>query len=536
MSAKPFNLTSGRISRRQFFKYTGAATATAWLASHGLIARAQGSSGTLVWLGHQEVAGLGPNDIGPDVQSAMIYNILNPLLVMDHRAQLEPALASSYEVAADGLSYTFHLNQGVKFHDGTDFTADDVKYTFEYYSQEGEIIASRFINMASVEALDRYTVRVNMSAVNAAFLALAGTTPIVPAAYHASVGGDANFRAAPVGTGAFRVAEWRPAEYTELAAFADHFRGAPHVERLRLEVVPEPSVRYIAMLTGDAQATVWPLATEDALELAATPGFSTWYENWSSPRHIPLNNESPVLSDKRVRQAMLAAIDRQRIVDELESGLGVVASSHLAPHNPYFTTEGVPQYPFDPERARSLLDGAGWTVGSDGIRSKDGLRLSFTCTTISGDQTRRPMAELSQIFLRNVGVEMQLAEAPVASILEGLRAGTLEASLFNWTMGDLTDPSPTSSLRSNGGDNFYRYNNPEMDRLIDEGLSIADPEARKPIYARTQQIFAEDVPALCLHYPQVVNPVSDAMQGLPPMDEILLSSGVFYAGHKYSKV
>jgi len=533
VSIKQLNLASRKISRRQFFKYTGATTAGAWLASQGLFARAQGG-GTLVWLGHQEVAGIGPNDIGPDVQSAVIYNVLNPLVNQDYRAQLQPVLATSYEVAADGLSYTFHLHQGVQFHDGSELTAEDVKYTFEYYSQEGEIIASRFINMGSVEALDKYTVRINMDAVNAAFLAVACTVPIVPAAYHASVGGDANFRAAPIGTGAFRVAEYRPAEFTDLVAFPEHFRGAPLAEHVRLEVVPEPSVRYIAMLTGDAHASVWPLATEDALELAGTPGFVTWYENWSSPRHIPLNTQSPVLSDKRVRQAMLAAIDRQRIIDELESGLGVVASSHLAPHNPYFTTEGVPQYPFDPDRARSILDGAGWTAGSDGIRSKDGLRLSFTCTTISGDQTRRPMAELSQIFLRDVGVEMQLAEAPVASILEGLRQGTMEASLFNWTMGDLTDPSPTSTLRSNGGDNFYRYANPEMDRLIDEGLSIADPEARKPIYARTQQIFAEDVPALCLHYPQVVNPVSVAMQNLPNVDDILLSLGVFYDGHLYT--
>jgi peptide/nickel transport system substrate-binding protein len=154
-------------------------------------------------------------------------------------AQTAPVLASSYEVAEDGLSYTFHLNQGVLFHNGTELTSEDVTYTYEYYSREGETIASRFINMSSVEALDRYTVRVNMSAVNAAFLRNAGEVPIVPAAYHAEVG-DAGFRTAPIGTGAFSLAEWRPAEFTELVAFPDHFRGPPGVERLRLEVVPEP--------------------------------------------------------------------------------------------------------------------------------------------------------------------------------------------------------------------------------------------------------------------------------------------------------
>jgi len=528
---KPYQLTGRRISRRQFFKYTGTASATAWLLSQGLIARAQGG-GLLVWLGHQEVAGLGPNDVGPDVQSSVIYNILNPLVHIDHLAQTDPILASSYEVAEDGLSYTFHLHQGVMFHDGTELTAEDVKYTFEFYSQEGQIIANRFINMGSVEALDRYTVRVNMNAVNASFLRVAGEVPIVPAAYHAQVG-DEGFRTAPIGTGAFRVAEWRPAEYTELVAFPEHFRGPPGVERLRLEVVPEPSVRYIAMQTGDAQASVWPLTAEDALDLAAQPGFVSFNTNSSSPRFIPLNTQAPVLSDRRVRQAMMYALDRQRIVDELESGLGVVASSHLAPHNPYFTTDGVPQYPFDPERARSALEEAGWVAGSDGIRSKDGLRLSFTCTTISGDQARRPMAELSQIFLRNVGVEMQLAEAPVASILEGLRVGNIEASLFNWTMGTLTDPSPTSTLRSNGGDNFFGYRSEEMDSLIDRGLGIADAEARRPVYQRTQQLFAEDVPALCLHFNQTVNVFSEEMLNLP--EDVLVSTPVFFYGHRYER-
>ncbi len=530
MSFNPLQLAGRRISRRQFLKYSSAASATAWLASQGLIARAQGG-GVLVWLGHQEVAGLGPNDIGPDVQSAVIYNVLDPLLNINAAAEAELVLASSAEIAPDGLTYTFQLHEGVLFHDGTELTADDVKYTYDYYSQAGQTIASRFINMREVEVVDRYTVRVHMNAVNAAFYPLAGAVPIVPAAYHASVG-DEGFRAAPIGTGAFTVAEWRPAEYTELVAFPDHFRGPPGVERLRLEVVPEPSVRYIALLTGDAHATVWPLTAEDALDLAAQPGFVSFNTNSNSPRFIPLNVQVPVLSDRRVRQAMLSALDRQRIVDELEAGLGVVASSHLAPHNPYFTSEGVPQYPFDPERARSLLEEAGWTAGSDGIRVKDGQRLSFTCTTISGDQARRPMAELSQIFLRNVGVEMQLAEAPVASILEGLRLGNLEASLFNWTMGTLTDPSPTSVLTSNGGDNFSSFRNDEMDALILQGLSIADPEGRRPIYARTQQLYAEEVPALYLHYNQTVNIVSEEMLGLP--ENIVSSISLHHFGYRYS--
>ncbi len=525
-------LLSKPLSRRQFLRYSAATGIGVYLGAGSMNAWAQGTEGgTLTWLGHQEVAGLGPNDIGPDVQASVIFNVLNPLVHVNYASETEPILARSYEVAEDGLSYTFYLHEGVLFHDGSEFTAEDVKYTFETYAEPGNTVASRFIGMREVEVVDRYTARVHMDSVNAAFLRLACEVPIVPMAYHEEVGID-GFRTAPIGTGAFQVDTWRPAEFTELVAFADHFRGAPLVDRLRLEVVPEPSVRYIALLTGDAQATVWPLAVEDSLDLQGNPDFRVIGTNWNSPRFIPLNNDVPQLSDRRVRRAMLSAIDRERILNELESGIGVVASSHLAPHNPFFNPD-VPQYPFDPEHARSLLEGAGWTEGSDGIRVKDGLRLAFTCTTISGDQTRRPMAELSQIFLRAVGVDMQLAEAPVASILEGLRQGTLEASLFNWTHGALVDPDPSSTLRSDGGNNFTRYNNPEMDRLVDEGLSIVDPELRRPIYNRTQELYAEDVPALMLHYPQGLNVFSVDMTNLP--DGVLVGTPIFYRGNEYGR-
>jgi peptide/nickel transport system substrate-binding protein len=518
------------FTRRQFLKYSLATGGAAWAASHLGLSLAQ-AGGVLVWRGHQEVAGLGPNDIGPDVQASMIFNIMNPLIHVNHVAETEPILAREFEVAEDGLTYTFYLHEGVLFHDGSELTAEDVKYTFETYAQEGNTVANRFLGMREVEVVDTYTARVHMDEVNASFLRSACEVPIVPAAYHAEVGVE-GFRTQPIGTGAFRLSEWRPAEFTELVAFPEHFRGAPQLERLRLEVIPESSVAFIALQTGDVQATVWPISVEDALDLEGDPNFRVVRTNSNSPRFIPLNTDVPALAEREVRQAMMYAIDRQRIVDDLESGLGVVATSHLAPHNPFYTDD-VPQYPYDPERARVMLDEAGWVPGPDGVRSKDGVRLSFTCTTISGDQARRPMAELVQIFLRDVGVEMMLAEAPVASILQGLREGTLEASLFNWTHGTLADPSPTSTLRTGGGDNFSRYSNPEMDRLIDEGLSIADPEARRPIYEATQRLYAEDVPALYLHYNQILSVFSTEMQGLP--DEITYSTAVFFRGHEYSR-
>ena len=520
------------ISRRQFLRQSVAAGVGVYVGAHGLQAWAQGAQGgRLTWLVHHEVAGLSPDHATPTIQYAIIHNVLSPLVYVNHVAETELVLARSVELAEDGLAYTFRLHEGARFHDGSEVTAEDVKYTFEFYAQPGNVIAARFDGMREVEVVDRYTARVHMDRINAAFLRQGCETGIVPAAYHSSVGQEA-FAAAPIGAGAFRVAEWRPAEYTEIVAFPDHFRGPPNVDAIRFEVVPEASVRFIAMLTGDAQGSVWGLAVDDALELEADPRFYGYRIPSNSARQIFLNTTKPELSDRRVRQAMMFALDRERIRDDLERGLGIIASSHLAEHNPFFNPN-VPQYPFDPERARSLLDEAGWSPGSDGIRTKDGMRLSFTCTTLSGDQTRRPMAELAQIFLRDVGVEMLLAEAPLVTIQTGLLEGTMDASLFNWTHGTLVDPNPRATLHSTGGNNYMRYRSEEMDRLIDEGVSYADPDLRRPIYDRTQELFAEDVPALLLHYNQSVMPFSREQGNMP--EEATNSDPVWARGNEYTR-
>ncbi len=267
-------------------------------------------------------------------------------------------------------------------------------------------------------------------------------TSIVPAAYHAEVGEDI-YRTAPIGTGAFKLKEWRAAEYTELERFDDHFRGAPYLDGIRLDVVPEPSVRMIALQTGDAHATVWPLLVEDSIELESdAENFTVYRTLANSIKHIPLNNQLPQLSDKRVRQAMMYALDRQRIIDDLWNGAAQISHSNLSPANAVYYNNDLPQYDFDPEKAAELLDEAGWVMGDDGVREKDGEKLTFTITTITGDQARRPIAELSQLMLADVGIDVQLAEAPVASILESMRNGSMDASLFNWTYGTTPEPDP----------------------------------------------------------------------------------------------
>jgi peptide/nickel transport system substrate-binding protein len=527
-------LSHPMLNRRQFLTLTGATSFAALLAAcappgvetGGVEAPAAAApsgdtetaapGGTLIWMAHQEVAGLGPNDIGPTMQTVVIMAIHSSLMRIDTDYKIVPDLAESVEVAPDGLAYTFKLREGVKFHDESELKASDVKYTIDFYKDPANAatIQSNYTGVGSVETPDDYTVVVKMNTVNAASLVNWATLPIVHAGRHAEVG-DETYSTSPIGTGPFKLKEWRASEFTELEAFADYFGGAPLVAAIRMEIVPEPAVRKAALETGDADSSAWPLLVEDSLALEQDPNFKVYRTPAESIKHFPINNERPYFADKRCRQAMMYALDRQRIIDDLWNGAAEIAHSNIPPSSEYYKAD-LKQYEFDPEKAKALLDEAGWTVGADGIREKDGEKFSFTCTTIAGDQARKAIAELAQQLLREVGIEMQLAEGPVAEILEGMRAGNLECAIFNWTYNSgALEPDPTDTLTSSGGNNFPHFKNAEMDELCAQGLQLVDPAERKPIYDRIQELFVEEVPVLYLQFDTWMLPFATRIDGLP---------------------
>ena len=325
------SLDMSGMSRRQFLRYTalgstavfmaacaapaapttgggGAAPAAAPAAADAPAPAAAAGGpkqgGTMTLMGHQEVSGLGPDNTGPTVEWVMVINIHNPLVTVDENFEMENVLAKSVDVSDDGLTYTFQLHEGVKFHDGTEFTAEDVAYTYDFYRNpdNGASIAGEFTGVGSVEAPDKYTVVVNMETVNAGSLTGWAGTSIVQSKYHAEVG-EEKYRTAPIGTGPYKLKEWRPAEFTELVAFDDHFRGRPNIDVLRQDVVPEPSVRMIALQSGEADSAVWPLLVEDSVFLESDPGFVVYRTLANSIKHFPLNLRVPALSDKMVRKA-----------------------------------------------------------------------------------------------------------------------------------------------------------------------------------------------------------------------------------------
>lgn len=404
--------------------------------------------GKFITLGHQEVASLSPEGSGPTVQWVAIAQIHNALYEMDHNYELVPVLAESYEASADGLTYTFKLRSDVTFHNGDAFTSEDVKYTYEWIMDEANASTriSDFELVDTVEAPDESTVVVTLTEPDVTFMVKAATTHIYPAKYHAEIGEEA-YTGKPIGTGPFKLKEWNAQQRTLLERFDDHFRGPANFDEFQLDVVPEAGGRMAALESGQADNSIWALNAEDNQTILDSGDFTIFETLNIAVNHFPVNNTHPVLGDKAVRQAMVHAIDRQAIANDIFQGQAIVATSNLSPAvEKYFNAE-VPTYEYDPEKAKQVLEEAGWVEGDDGIREKDGQKLAFTCVAISGDSNRRPEAEIAQQSYKDVGMDMQIQEATVDTILEAMVAGEMDMSLFNWTYGGSNgDPDARDTL------------------------------------------------------------------------------------------
>ncbi|MBT9136910.1 MAG: Oligopeptide-binding protein AppA [Firmicutes bacterium] len=478
-------------------------------------------------MGHHDLVGLGPDNIGPTVTWVAIANIHNALIELGYDNKWRLVLAESYEISPDGLTITFHLRRGVKFHDGTPFTSADVKYTWDFYGDPANaaVIRGRFVNIDRIEAPDDYTVVVHMNRPDATITTMAATTYIVPKHFHKEVGSMV-YRTKPIGTGPFKLHTWKPAEYTLLQAFDDHFRGRPWIDYVRIDVVLEAAVRAIALDMGKAHASIWPFIVEDNLRFAADPRFTTFITYSEALNHFRINTKIPQFADKRVRQAIMYAHCRERVVEETFAGAAIVAHSHKSPASVPWFNPNTRKYYYNPEKAKALLDEAGWIVGHDGIRVKDGMRFSFTLRVFPGDVVRMPQALFLQHYLRAVGIEMLIVETPAGIVTAGMRAGTLDAQLHNWTFGSI-EPCPLHKLHSKGGDNRSHWSHPRVDELLEMGRREMDPEKRRLIYWEVQEIVAEEAVLIKQTFWHWFNSWCVSVKGLPSPETVLASSWIF---------
>jgi peptide/nickel transport system substrate-binding protein len=474
--------------------------------------------GTFITMGHQDVPYLSPDDAGPTVWYVLTYNVHEGLLKVDENFKLVPVLAESYQVSSDGKTWTFKLRKGVKFHDGMPFTSADVKYYYDWLRdpKNAAINQSNFKDVSSVEAPDPATVVVTLSRVFVPFGALSAVIGIPAKHVHEKGGETAYKKGTPVGTGPYKLMELKLGDHVTLQAFDDYWGGRPWIDFWRENIVPETSVRAIALRTGDADSTTWPLAPEDTLNFIKDPKFQTYRAPGTAVNHYPINTTRPLFTDKRVRQAMMYTIDRDALVKDLLKGLAVKATSNLSPALEFYYEPNVTLYPRDLDKAKALLKDAGWTPGPDGILANaQGQKFSFVCIVFSGDSLRKSETEIVQRSFKEVGIDMQIKEMETTAALNVQRAGDYDMGIFNWTYGGSGGDPDAPALYKGNTNAWSRWDNPDAQKLLEAGAAEIDSEKRKKIYSDLQKLVSVEVPFLYIMYWETVLFFNKRVKGMP---------------------
>ena len=469
-----------------------------------------------------------PNNLLPvlssDSASSDINRLVyNGLIRYDKNLQLEGELAESWEISEDQLSFTFHLRKGVTWHDGAPFTSADVLFTYQMYinPEVPTSYAEDFLQVAKAEAVDPYTFRVTYAKPYAPALESWGTS-ILPK--HLLEGQDVTkspLSRSPIGTGPYKFVKWDAGEKVELLANPDYFEGQPYIHRVVYRVIPDSSTQFLELQSGGLDFMgLTPIQYQTQTD---TPAFTRNFNKYRylsfSYTYLGYNLTKPLFQDKRVRQAISYAIDKQELIDGVLLGLGQAATGPYKPDT-WVYNGNVKRYAYKPELARSLLAEAGWVDSDgDGILDKDGQKLAFTIVTNQGNDLRSKTAEIIQRRLKEVGIVIEIRVVEWATFLkEFIFTGSFDATILGWSGGPEPDQFNIwhSSKTAPRELNFVKYSNKEVDELLEKGRRTFDQAERKQIYGRFQEILAEEQPYTFLYVGEALPAVAKRFRGIEP--------------------
>ncbi|WP_308283008.1 ABC transporter substrate-binding protein [Pseudonocardia nigra] len=418
--------------------------------------------------------------------------IFDGLVAHDADRQLQPALAAALPTpSADALSWTVPLREGVTFHDGSAFDADDVVATYRALLDPAYAasIRSDFVTLAGVEKVDATTVRFTLTQPDAAFPHRL-TLGIVPAEAVATPEplAQSEFSTAPIGTGPYRLGEWRRGTSMTLEANEQYFGGAPAVRTIEIVFATDDNTRAQRLQAGEFDGTVLPPALAQTF---AGSEYTVRHHPSADYRAITLPSAHPVTSDPAIRLALNYAANRQGMIDGLLAGQGRPASNPI-PEVLAEYAEPSAQFRFDRAEAERILDAAGWVRGPDGIRVRDGVPARFTLMYPAADTVRRDLAQAFTSDASAVGIDVAL---------EGLGWEAIEPRMEQDALvlggGSPFDPDIVSYplLHSSyGGDGFNNpgsYANPEVDATLDAARRALDPAERVAAVKAWQRAYAE---------------------------------------------
>lgn len=430
--------------------------------------------------------------------------VFRGLVGHDADNQVVPALASEWTVSQDGLTYEFTLRDGVTWHDGEPFTSADVKFTLDAVRDPASEAAAavNFAAVESVEAPDDTSVRIELSRPQAPLLD-ALTMGILPEHLLDDTEiTDPDFGVAPVGTGPFRLVEFKDDQYAQLEAFKDFYGGEPGLDEVLITYVPDATARQVQLTGGEIDAAFINPQQADAildnddlrLEVFPTADY----------RGLLLNMNRPVFADPALRQAMNYAVDRDALVEGVLLGYGKPATSPLG-MSPLEAPDLAP-YTFDPAQVAELMTGAGYTRDGEGPWTKDGQPVEFSISTFAEDGLRVALLEVVTTQLKEQGFAVTANPLP----RDAVEWEDLDAFVIGWGTPyhpdtSLFAPFHSSQVLAEGGSNLGSYVNPDVDAALEAGAVARDEIVAAAAYTAFQEAIATDPPYVWLVYLQALN-------------------------------
>ena len=456
--------------------------------------------------------------------SSICSLIYSALIKIDKNLDIEGDLAERWEISSDGLIITFYLKRNVKWHDGVPFTAGDVKFTYETILNPavGCPYISSYRDIEKIEVPDEYTVKFYYRKPYAPALLKFGIG-IIPRHIFSSAENirDVAVKNNPVGTGPYVFSEWKRGEYIALIANQNYYEHPPGIKHYIYKIVPDESVQFLELVSESSDGM--NLTPYQFFYRSDTPRFKTKINKYHYLAHsysyIGYNMEDPLFGDKRVRQALSYAINREEIIDAVLFGLGEECTGPFLKDTPFYD-ESVPGYSYNPTKARRLFQEAGWVdADGDGVLEKNGQKFSIRISTNQGARIREDVAVIVQNQWAKVGVEARVQTVAWAAFLDQfVNKKNFQAVILGWTIPldpDLFSVWHSDSIGENGL-NFISYSSKEVDSLVEDGRREFDPEKRRGIYRKIHKCLAEDAPYTFLFFPYALPAVNKRFKGIEP--------------------
>lgn len=452
-----------------------------------------------------------------NTEASVTHLLFESLVKLTPEYEFEPSLATSWEVSEDSKTITMKLQDNAKWHDGTPFTAEDVaftlkfiadkNYTGQFYSKVSAIKgteaykAGTATEVEGIKVIDPTTIEITTAEVYAPFFMDMSFIKIIPkhiwgAVDIATAEEQTELMLNPVGTGAFKLTKFVPDQYSTYERFDEYWGGQPKLSNVVIQVANAETAQA-QLLNGETDMIDVNSMNKDDLEVYQQAGIPVHVSYWTSYRELGVNFRNKILTEKNIRKGLMHALDRQGVCDNIYDGYATVANTIYAPFFWAFPGEDqLINYDYNPEKAKELLIQGGWEY-KDGKMYADGKPVKLNLLTTSSKQGDLLLV-VFQENLKSIGVELVISQVEFATQLDMLRKGEGYDLFFlgNGTGNDADGRLVFHTDSIGKGNNFTGYSNPEVDRLLEEGVKYIDINERKPIYAELAKILNDELPSL----------------------------------------